>query len=285
MWPDQKPWTDLSVYLFDWSDFVCILVLVVLLMYARAIVQRWSRLFFSRRVAKHDLTKSSESTWKVCFYSISLIWGVKLLASRDWVWTYSYDALFLHVPELYLNPERVDRDVYFFYMFQMGFYVHSIHCHLFLETRRADFVEMLAHHLATLALLFLSFSSRFLAAGALIVVAHDIADLLFEIAKQFIYNKLDLLANIWFAAWVLTWIVTRLIYFPIYILRGSIWGIAKRIGQYPHFATNATMLCVLQLLHVFWTIMIFRMIVRMLFGAEKVRDTREDDDESNEKET
>jgi hypothetical protein len=231
-----------------------------------------------------ELQKCSESIWKTAFYSVSLSWGLWLCGSRGWVWLWSFDAAFNHVPDLYRNPDRIDVDIYLFYMFQMAFYVHSIWAHAFgAETKRDDFLQMLLHHFVTLGLLFASFSMRFVAGGTLIVVVHDSADLVFEIAKQLIYTGHETAANIVFGIWVLVWFLTRLLYFPFYIVRGCIWENVARIGWYPTYAFKAITLVVLLALHVFWTTLIVRMIVRMLTGdAKSLRDTRERDSAKSE---
>jgi hypothetical protein len=192
---------------------------------------------------------------------------------------YSYSSVFDHVPDLIRHPDRIDVDVYLFYMFQMAFYMHSIHAHAFgAETKRDDFVEMLLHHVVTLGLLYSSFSMRFVAAGTLIVVVHDAADVLFECAKLCIYNHKEARANVVFAVWVVVWVLTRLIYFPMFVVRGGVWETVARLGFFPLYSFNAITLLILLALHVFWTTMIVRMIVRMITGdAKQLRDTREQD--------
>jgi hypothetical protein len=231
-----------------------------------------------------DVDKCSESVWKTCFYSTSLAWGLYLSAARSWSWWYSTDACFDHVPALYAAPDSLDTDIYMFYVFQLGFYSHSIFAHVFQETHRSDFVEMLVHHVATLALILCSFSVRLVAGGTLIVIVHDIADVIFEAAKQLIYRKREFEANIAFGLWVLSWIVTRLVYFPLYIIHGVVWVSISKLGYYPMYGLLSTFLLVLLVLHAFWTIMIFKMIYRMLTGeATKIRDTREDKPKTKKK--
>lgn len=181
------------------------------------------------------------------------------------------------MPALYSNPDAIDLDIYYFYMFQLGFYTHSIYAHCLTETRRNDFVEMLLHHVATLILILASFSVRLVAGGTLIVIVHDVADVFFEAAKQLIYHKRETEANVVFGVWVLSWIVTRLVYFPLYIIHGVVWVSLAKLGYYPLYGVLAGFLQVLLVLHVFWTFMIFSMIWRMITGeAKKIRDTRED---------
>jgi hypothetical protein len=226
--------------------------------------------------------KLSESVWKVLFYVVSFGWSMVLVARRNWTWIDSYDALFDHVPALHAAPERIDADIRLFYLFELGFYLHSIYAHVAIETRRKDFVEMLIHHVATFALIGISYSTRFVAIGTLIVSLHDVSDILLETAKQYIYLGRETMANVWFALWVLSWIVMRLVYFPFFILPASMWVSVAKIGRYPHWESCFIMLLTLQILHIFWSCMIARMIYRM-FAGDKVRDTREDGEDDTDK--
>lgn len=261
--------------LFDVALVVFFAALLTQLRYA---VQKWS--FAQAKSLKvNDARKFSESIWKTLFYSVSFAWGFYLIASRDFVWALSFDAAFTHVPHLYMNPHLIDGDIYYFYIFQIGFYAHSIYAHVFLETRRKDFAQMLLHHVATLALVAISFTTRFCAIGTVIVAMHDLSDVLFEIAKLYVYVKNELLANVWFAAWVLSWILLRLTYFPLFVLRASVYKSSSMLGSYPHYFTCSMMLIILQILHIFWFFMIASMIVRLARGtAEKIEDTREDEE-------
>lgn len=212
--------------------------------------------------------------------SDSLRQGILVCARRDMAWAYSYPAVLVDVIEWYTHPETTPADIYFFYIFEIGFYTHSIYAHCFTETRRKDFVEMLVHHIATVLLVVCSFGLRLLGCGVVLLILHDISDVLFEIAKQLIYRRRETDANIVFALWVLSWIITRLIYFPLHVIRGAVWGTISVLGTFPLVGALAVFIFTLFILHIVWTFMIFAMIYRMMTGqAERIRDTREDTDD------
>ena len=50
--------------------------------------------------------------------------------------------------------------LHWLYMFEMGFYLHSIYATVYLETIRKDFVVMMLHHLLTFGLLLFSYAIR-----------------------------------------------------------------------------------------------------------------------------
>jgi hypothetical protein len=235
--PDKKHWLDPTTYRVSIQDVGFVVVFAVLLTFLRYRIQALS-IAWAKRLKVADPHKFSESIWKTLFYVTSFSWGFGLVAVRNFVWMYDYDAVFRDVPASYASGS-VDTDLRFFYIFQIGFYTHSIYAHLLIETRRKDFWQMLIHHVATFMLVSISFTTRFLEIGTLIVALHDFSDILFEIAKLYVYMKNDFMANVWFALWVLSWIVLRLMYYPYWIVRGSVYESVGHLGHYPHYATCA----------------------------------------------
>lgn len=54
--------------------------------------------------------------------------------------------------------QKLPVEVYFFYAFELGIYLH-LSVYQFSDTKRSDFWEMFVHHLATTALIVLSWLS------------------------------------------------------------------------------------------------------------------------------
>jgi TLC domain len=61
----------------------------------------------------------------------------------------------------------------------------------------------------------------FLRVGSLIMVLHDPSDVLLEAAKMLNYTKQDLLSTAVFAAFMLSWVILRLVYFPFWIVQST----------------------------------------------------------------
>ena len=59
----------------------------------------------------------------------------------------------------------VPPEIYWLFMFQMGFYVHCIYATLFVEVIRKDFAVMMIHHFLTLGLLSYSIGVRYSCCG------------------------------------------------------------------------------------------------------------------------
>ena len=59
---------------------------------------------------------------------------------------------------------------------------------------------------------------RFLRVGSVIMVLHDVSDILLECAKMFNYCHKDTIADILFGLFMLSWALLRLVYFPGWVI-------------------------------------------------------------------
>ena len=75
-----------------------------------------------------------------------------------------------------------------YYMAELSFYF-SLACTLLIDNKRKDFNEQIIHHVATLALLGLSYVCNFTRIGTLVMWCHDISDIFLESAKLCVYAK------------------------------------------------------------------------------------------------
>ncbi|UYV67150.1 CERS1 [Cordylochernes scorpioides] len=183
--------------------------------------------------------------------------------------------------------EPVPWDIYAIYMVQCSFYLHSLYATLVLDTWRKDSPVMLAHHLVTLALLLLSYGLRYHKTGSLILLLHDICDILLEVAKLNVYFKIqagvkkpmfEQLANSAFLLFSVTWYVTRLYWYPLKALYTNGAVLSQTGIILPFGILMNSLLWVLQLLHVYWFSMILDFLWRVYSGQiEDLGDTREYD--------
>jgi hypothetical protein len=226
------------------------------------------------------LAKWNESCWKLtCFSTFTVI---ALLVSYDEKWftdtTYFWRGC-TALPSTY----PVSKELLFFYCMEAGFYLQSIPYLLFIETRRKDFLESMAHHVVTLVLLLYSYYLNLTSVGVMIMLLHDICDVPFELAKLLKYSNKQTAADASFAVFFVTWIVMRMVYFPLVVIR-SCWyesityaAIPHNIEPQPHHFILNAMLLVLFVLHTYWSYLIFQVLCRTLSGSG-ASDVREDDD-------
>ena len=59
--------------------------------------------------------------------------------------------------------------------------------------------------------------------GTMVFLCHDINDVFMELAKMAKYTDAKTAPNVIFGLFTLSWILTRLIYFPLYVIR-SVWS-------------------------------------------------------------
>ena len=105
-----------------------------------------------------------------------------------------------------------------FYMFQLGYYLHSIVITL-LQIGRPNLVSMIVHHLATTALVSVSYlvmnTPRF---GVLVMFVHDICDVFICTLRIIADTKLSFLVMIIYPTTMIVWAVFRLYIFPFKIV-------------------------------------------------------------------
>ena len=68
-----------------------------------------------------------------------------------------------------------------YYMIELSFY-WSLLFFQFMDTRRKDFWQMLAHHIVTLLLIHFSWITNFVRIGTLIMLLHDFADIFLDVS-------------------------------------------------------------------------------------------------------
>ncbi|XP_023341201.1 ceramide synthase 6, partial [Eurytemora carolleeae] len=163
-------------------------------------VERWLR---QRRQAElpNTLQKFCETGWRWIFYTGILVYGFLCLWNKPWFWNIRYCW--------YDYPyHQVDSDVWLYYMVELSFY-WSLSISQFFDVKRKDFWEMFIHHNTTIALMMFSWTAHFTRIGTLVLIVHDCADHLLELAKLCKYIKYTKLCDAVFVLFSVTWIVTR----------------------------------------------------------------------------
>ena len=140
---------------------------------------------------------------------------------------------------------NVPPEIYWIYIFEMGFYVHCLYATIFIETIRKDFVLLILHHVLTFGLLFYSYgvryiqdannickivylqllrqamyqtlySSRYYGIGMLVMFFHDFGDVMLELSKCIVYLKTrngkeckitEFVSNVSFGIFLIQWSV------------------------------------------------------------------------------
>ncbi|XP_030646280.1 ceramide synthase 2 [Chanos chanos] len=234
--------------------------------------QRW----FRRRRNQDrpgTLKKFREACWRFVFYLNAFLGG--LLALYDKPWFYDLHKVWAEFPKQTLLDSQ-----YWYYMIEMSFY-GSLLCSVAADVKRKDFKEQLIHHWATLTLLAFSWCANYIRIGTLVMLVHDSSDVLLESAKMFNYAGWERTCNTIFVLFALTFMVTRLIIFPFWLIHCTwVYPVELFAPFFGYYFFNA-MLIVLLLLHLFWAKLILRMVSKFICGNMK-GDERSEEEEGEE---
>ncbi|XP_058851314.1 ceramide synthase 2-like [Acipenser ruthenus] len=238
-------------------------------------VERWFR---RRRNQERPsvLKKFREACWRFVFYLSAFIGGFAVLYDKPW---------FTDTLEIFNGfPKQTLLDSqYWYYIIEMSFYCSLLFSVAF-DVKRKDFKEQIIHHVATLNLLAFSWCCNYIRVGTLVMLVHDASDVLLESAKMFNYAGFTMICNSLFVLFTIVFIITRLVIFPFWIIHCTwFYPVLFFPPFFGYYFFNA-MLIVLQMLHIFWTYLILRMVKKFIFG-NMVGDERSDHEEEEEEET
>ncbi|MGH0172854.1 UNVERIFIED_CONTAM: hypothetical protein FKN15_001323 [Acipenser sinensis] len=135
-----------------------------------------------------------------------------------------------------------------------------------LKNPSQDFKEQIIHHLATLNLLAFSWCCNYIRVGTLVMLIHDASDVLLESAKMFNYAGFTTICNSLFVLFTIVFIITRLVIFPFWIIHCTWFYPVLFFPPFFGYYFFNVMLIVLQMLHIFWTYLILRMVKKFIFG-------------------
>mmetsp|Transcript_82950 Transcript_82950/g.130446 ORF Transcript_82950/g.130446 Transcript_82950/m.130446 type:complete len:319 (-) Transcript_82950:155-1111(-) len=235
--------------------------------------------------------KYAQSIMEIIFYGAFTILGCCVVPRQEWVWPSR-----LWWDGFKEGGHEVMRDDLRCYYLLYGARYFSGIVSIFLEHKRRDFLEMLAHHVTSVLLVFLSFGYGWNRIGAIIMCLMDPADVFLHIAKSCKYTSesipqqkprnamWELFADIWFALFTIVFIVTRIVMYP-YVCWSAQFETYWQRG-FPEYAC-LTLLFTLLSLQIFWFYLIVRVIVRKLRNGavEDVRSDSEDEDAGTKKNT
>lgn len=239
-------------------------------------VLRWLR-----RRGKQDspstMQKFTECSYHFMFYSAMFIYGVCVLWDKPWFW--ETKNCWIGWPK-----QHVSQGAYWFYMIELGFY-WSLTFTLLSDHKRKDFKEMVVHHLVTIALLYFSWCCNFVRIGTLVLVVHDAVDYWMAAAKMAKYCKRQMLCEFFFVVFVIVWIITRLIIYPFWVVYSSSVEVYQIVGHFYSAYFFNILLVVLQILHILWSYMIFKIIMQKFTEGELKKDSRSESESSTDDDT
>ncbi|XP_072041936.1 ceramide synthase 6-like [Amphiura filiformis] len=246
-------------------------------------VRRVERWFRRRRNAERPsrLKKFSECCWRFVFYLAAWSYGMYTVPYESWFWdtnSYWYNFPF----------HSLTTPIYNYYVIEASFYL-SLMLSIFTDVRRKDFIANLVHHISTLSLLGFSWVCNFTRIGCLVLIIHDASDIFLETAKMANYAKVHILAHINFSIFALTFFVSRVVIFPVWVIHSSAVISLKVIGPFPSYYLFNGLLIVLYSLHLYWfytiAYMVFIIVTQGMVEKDARSDVEETTDSSDETES
>jgi hypothetical protein len=228
-------------------------------------VERWWRR--RRRQGKHsEMQRFRETSWRFIFYFLAFWLGLYILLDKPWFSKTAY--CWIGYPK-----HAISADIWWYYMLEMSFY-WSLIMSQFMDIKRKDFVEMTIHHFATISLMSMSWSANMVRVGTLVLVVHDATDYILEFAKLTKYCRYSKLCDVLFVVFAVTFFVTRIVIYPYWILYSTLFEATTIVGMAQIYYAYNGLLCILQLLHLFWFFTIMRMAKSYIVNGQVEKDAR-----------
>jgi ceramide synthetase len=269
--------------LVAWSIALAILMTVIRMILNFALFHRIPKWV---NMDREGAQKLPESLWKCGVYTITWMWAIYLIATKDYFFDLKTHWNTWH------PGEPVDMSLRWLYIVQIGFYIHCAYATVFLETIRQDFIVLMLHHGLTVSLLLYSFSVRYHKIGLLVLFLQDIGDIVLELAKTSYYFKdrggqkhavPEYFANFFFAIFTIQHIVFRLYWFPTKVIYSSMHVSVSVFPGGPFYLPFNVMLVALYAMQVYWFKFIVRLLIKILVYNESVRDERDYEEQDDSK--
>ncbi|KAF3784933.1 longevity assurance-like protein 3 [Nymphaea thermarum] len=301
-WLDRIPWDEESYPAYQ--DFAVLPLLAIFFPFVRFFFDRFIFEKLGRQFVlglgdwsldsnvdekKKRLRKFKESAWKCVYFLSAEVFA--LTVTYDEPWFKNTRSFWIGPGEQVWPDQKLKLKLKALYMYAAGFYSYSIFALVFWETRRSDFGVSMSHHVATLILIVLSYIWRFARVGSVVLALHDASDVFLEIGKMSKYTGAEAIASFSFILFSLSWIILRLVYYPLWIIRSTSYEVLLTLdkdkykveGPIYYYVFNTLLLCLL-VLHIYWWVLIYRMLVRQIQARGKIsEDVRSDSESEDEK--
>ncbi|GAB2280141.1 hypothetical protein Dimus_014778 [Dionaea muscipula] len=234
---------------------------------------------------RKKLRKFKESAWKCVYFLSAEI--LALVVTYNEPWFTSTRNFWVGPGDQVWPDQKMKLKLKGLYMYAAGFYSYSIFALVFWETRRSDFGVSMGHHVVSLILIVLSYIFRFARVGSVVFALHDASDVYLEVGKMSKYSGAEALASFSFLMFVLAWLLLRLIYYPFWVLWSTSYEVVQTLDMKKHpvegpiyYYVFNTLLYFLLVLHIYWWVLMYRMLVKQIqAGGQISEDVRSDSED------
>ncbi|KAJ1667740.1 Sphingosine N-acyltransferase lag1 [Coemansia sp. RSA 1813] len=277
-------------YSRGWGDAYYIMRWVLIFTAVRVIAMYWVLEPFAQWYgvrSKRKVTRFGEQGWLTIYYLLSNSAGIYVMyGSPYWMNTKGF---WTNYPEGHKQMTPLMKS---YYLIQLGFWFQQVFV-LLIEERRKDFLVMLTHHIITCNLLCWSLYMNFTRIGNAILCCMDSSDIFLSGTKCTRYLGFERAAVASFVVFILSWVYTRhYLYFKIMysiafestsMFNNDIWDPSNgSFYSYNVISTFGVFLALLQLLIIYWFVLVLRIIYRIIFYSN-LDDTRSDSEDNDDK--
>lgn len=216
--------------------------------------------------------KAAMNIAKSIYYLVFSTWGYMLLKETNFLppmlgGTGSIRNSFVNTP--FFTP--VD-GLLTYSLVSMGYYIGDLVDTVFQNQRQNDFWEMILHHLLTITLFGGMIMQNQMRIGVMISFIHNSSDILAGITRCFSQTTMSTCSLVSFLTCVAVWIYFR--NFALPILTYACWTMATfppgMESYYLLMNLLSSFLTALCAMHVYWTILFFKMILSFMHtGAQE----------------
>jgi len=287
------------VNLMPFSDIPFVIVAAIIIYSIRRILARcvYRPLALHWKLKRDDsvaIQRFCENAWFSTYYPAMTLFGLYVLSQTPWFWDTTH--FFIGYPHEHTGYQSFCFREY--YLIGGAFYIQALFTLIFIDERMKDFMEMIVHHVATIVLIVFSMTTCHHRYGSMILLLHDAVDIFLYSAKMFHGVNFQLLANVNFFLFTLTFAILRLGYFP-YLISITLWHnyqhlfpnmhyLARYVpnAYYPFELSNyglcvnryclssywllVSLMSVLLILHCYWFCLIVRLLVRTIASGGNV---------------
>ncbi|CAA19018.2 sphingosine N-acyltransferase Lac1 [Schizosaccharomyces pombe] len=245
------------------------------------IIARIGRHFNIRAPAK--LRRFEEQAYTCLYFTVMGSWGLYVMKQTP-MWFFNTDAFWEEYPHFYhVGSFKA------FYLIEAAYWIQqALVLILQLEKPRKDFKELVVHHIITLLLIGLSYYFHFTWIGLAVFITMDTSDIWLALSKCLNYVNTVIVYPI-FVIFVFVWIYMR--HYLNFKIMWAVWGTMRTINsfdldwaaeQYKCWISRDVtliLLTALQLVNIYWLILILRIGYRAFTTNDTHDERSEDEDE------
>ncbi|XP_063926612.1 ceramide synthase 5-like [Zophobas morio] len=234
-------------------------------------IKDWLRLKLAHNKTS-VLTKFSESSWKLCYYTCETLFGFVVLCQKPWFW--DSDEWWRD-----LANQTVTKDVWLYFILCTSCAWSQLIA-VTIDVRRKDFLLMVAHHLAFISLMTLCGGSnifRGVTVAAFLANSNDVFLELSKVAHYLGYAKIAVYGFLMFTVW---WLIVRLAFVPFRLIKTFVVDAPRFVPGldtlFVYYAVN-TLNVIFFMINLVWTYFIIKAAIA-IFIIGKPNDSRSDSD-------